>query len=281
MRYNDIIKKLVNLQNALFSLQARNVLLSHDLFENKEAGQSNLEILNQMVSKIDQIEDKECEMRKLAQQLHIKMKISDFAEIFCKKLNAKVYPYVFDINVKNVYPSSAGFHANQDVIIASKSYLQQKKYEHILDLVSEGVYKKKDINNKMNKVDTKYVPDEILCDFSQGQYKKLDLNTDLGRLVYSIGCLPLCSKEKYNESCIDILADSLETSFQIIPKGFETICEDYLIPNNQPKVKDTPENLLFSSILKEILIDELEKTKDEDEINVEAQQAFPVSPNLK
>jgi len=281
MRYNDIIENLVILQNNANVLQSKNVSLSMELFSENKDTKKKMEIINEASSIVDKLEENERKMRQIARKLHIEMKITDFAKSFCKKLNEKVYPYVFDVTVKEVYPSSAGFRSNADVMISCNSFLEQKKQEHIMDLVDEGVYKEKEINKKMKEPDSQYIPDEVLFDFSQGESPKLDMNTDLGKLVYSIGSIPICSKAKFEESSIDILADSLETLFQIIPKGLETVCKYYLTPNNKQKVENTPENVLFSSVLKEILIEELEKTKDENEINVEAQQAFPISPNIK
>src|SRR5574344_1958131 len=97
MRYNDIIENLVILQNNANVLQSKNVSLSMELFSENKDTKKKMEIINEASSIVDKLEENERKMQQIAQKLHIEMEIPDFAESFCKKLNEKVYPYVFDV----------------------------------------------------------------------------------------------------------------------------------------------------------------------------------------
>jgi len=265
MRYIEIIE---NLSNLLKEKEVLTFKLS-EMFEKSEtrldSGEAFTNVLGDIIKikKIAEINQKA--INEVSKNLHIEIDTQEFAEKFCERLNRYVAPYSFNIVEKNIYKPTSAY--KNEIFLTCDSLVERKKFEKIMKGVESGKYAKNQVGDLLKMVDIELDYDKMLKSFSQRICPRLDLNTDLGKLIYEIGEIDICSAAEYGKAKFDLIKNSCKPVIQIYPVGDEKICAEYLTTNTfrtdiQKNLETSITTPLFSKILKEIVIEKLDQMED-------------------
>jgi len=258
MRYSEIIDNLSNLLKEKEALTSKLSLMYENTESWLDSGVSFTDVLADMMKIKKIVEFNQKAIDEMSKNLHIEIDTKEFAEKFCERLNRYVAPYIFNIVEKNVFKPTLAY--KNEIFLTCDSLVERKKLEKIMKSVETGKYAKNQVGDLLKAVDDKLDYDKVLKRFSQGPCPRLDLNTDLGKLIYEIGEIDICSAAEYGKAKIDLIKNGCKPVIQIYPVGDEKICADYLTSNNfrediQKNLETSITSPLFSKILKEMVIE--------------------------
>jgi len=265
MRYSEIIKNLSNLLKEKEVLTSKLSKIYGSTETRLDRGEAFSDVLADMIKIKKTIEVNQRTIDEVSKNLHIEIDIQEFAEKFCEKLNKYVAPYSFNIVEKNVYKPTLAY--KNEIFLTCDSLIERKKIEKIMKGVETGKYAKNQVGNLLQAEDAELDYDKVLKRFSQGLCPSLDLSTDLGKLIYEIGEIDICSAGEYGKAKFDLIKNRCKPVIQIYPVGDEKICAEYLTSNNfradiQKRLETSITSPLFSKILKEIVIEKTDQMQD-------------------